>query len=54
MEAARGRLRAVTSLAEYGEFAELNWQSVATELADLTERKRALARLTQIGASAHR
>jgi uncharacterized protein YPO0396 len=42
LEAARGRLRALTSLAEYSEFAELDWQSVATELADLTERRRAL------------
>ncbi len=41
-KAARGRLDALTALSVYSDFAELDWQSVATELADLTERKRAL------------
>ena len=41
-QSARDRLQALSRLEEYRDFAELDWQSVATEIEHLSDEKRAL------------
>jgi len=47
-QAARDRLQALSKLEEYREFSELDWQSLASEIAKLEDEKRALEAVSDL------